>query len=601
MIPKALSRHKFRVIAGGVLLLIGFNFVTLRKPSFGVAVFNDLDDGRVENPLEDIKASIPESDKSSFNILPVDPGSKEAHDAGIQNPQDQSKPIPDSIVSSIRDYSIFFDEFSNHMINAESLKKNYKSEAARELFHDNKDFLFSKEYLENVLNIAETTFTQLKDSHQRYVKHLHSLVDEVGVSTFGNIRKSDDNWKQYEGSKGFVLIGGSQYSWLSYLVIRQIRAVGSTLPIELFIPNTGEYEAEFCEKILPKYNAYCNMLDSKLSTIVTLKYGIGGYQYKMLALLSSKFENVIYLDSDNFPVRNPEYILESEVYKDTGLILWPDAWARTTNPKFYDIAGVSVREKKISYNAYDKAQGERPLDQYSFKDAWYHTFEGTLPDPSSETGMLVINKTKHLKTLLLTLYYNILGPNYYYPLMTQGSAGEGDKETFIAAAHVLQLPWFQTLKTFRWVGYFHEETEEFTSKALGHYNPVESQNNPEADLDFVFMHLSYPKYFPNWLVDNHDLVYAQLGNHIRMYKDIYDNVGYDFDLRVMQFFTQALCKEYYDENGAAIDGSGVTKEEFMGPYLGYVGEDAAEDKQCTEVFIPHLKWLKETTKDKAPE
>ena len=92
------------------------------------------------------------------------------------------------------------------------------------------------------------------------------------------------------------------------------------------------------------------------------------------------------------------------------------------------------------------------------------------------------------------------------------------------------------------------------------------------NLDVVFNHLSYPKYYPNWLVDNHDLIYEHLGEHIRMYSAINDNVGYDFDLRVLQFFTQGMCPNYYDPNtGKAIDGENIYKnKEYMGKYLHYV-------------------------------
>ena len=190
---------------------------------------------------------------------------------------------------------------------------------------------------------------------------------------------------------------------------------------------------------------------------------------------------------------------------------------------------------------------------------------------------------------------------YYYPLLTQGSAGEGDKETFIAAATAMQQTYFQTLKQFKWTGYVSQNDNKFTSKALAHYDPIQSQDTSKDDIDIVFMHLSYPKYYPNWLVDNHDLVYRESGDHIRMYESIYENVGYDFDLRVLQFFTQAICPNYYDsQTSKAVDGEDIDMmEEYMGDYLAYVDDDEEHNiNRCKDVFIPHLQWLKETTKFK---
>ena len=345
------------------------------------------------------------------------------------------------------DFSIFFESLEKFAIKQPGIKDKYTSEKAKEKFSTDDNFLFGKEYLENVLDIPQATFKELKDSHKRYVdEHIPKMLQRV--KTFGSLAPSDKEWESYKGSSGYIIVGGGRFTWLSFLVIKQLRATGAKLPVEMFIATESDYEKEFCEKVLPKYNARCNVFDYKLADDLKKRFDIGGYQYKMLALLSSKFENVLYLDSDNFPTRNVDYLFESDLYKENNLLLWPDAWARTTNPKYYEIAGVPVKENKLRYSKYDEKQAGgkdklKPLSEYTFKDSWYHDFEGTLPDPTSETGMFMVNKSSHLKTLLLCLYYNVFGPQYYYPLLTQGSAGEGDKETFIAAAHVMKEPWYQ--------------------------------------------------------------------------------------------------------------------------------------------------------------
>ncbi|RLV94486.1 Alpha-12-mannosyltransferase MNN2 [Spathaspora sp. JA1] len=512
-----------------------------------------------------------------------------------------------SKTKQIRDYTIFFDKLEKYGIRQSSIKDKYKTEKAHEMFSTHVTHMLNKEYLENVLDIPDRTLKHLKDSHHRYVtEQIPRLINDYGIKTFGNILPSDKEWKSYHGSSGYVLVGGGQYSWLSYLVIKQLRATGAVLPIELFIATQSEVDKEFCDKVLPKYNARCNVFDSYLSANLKKRFDIGGYQYKMLAILSSKFENVLYLDSDNFPARDPDYLFESDLYKKHQLLLWPDAWARTTNPKFYEIAQVEVKPNKLRYSDYDifMAGGPdkvKPLSEYTFADSWFHDFENALPDPTSETGMLLVNKTSHLKTLLLCLYYNVFGPHFYYPLLTQGSAGEGDKETFIAAAHVMNEPWHQTLKQFKWTGYYSKIDGKFSSKALAHYDPIQASQNPDGeDIEVLFMHLSYPKFYPNWLVDNHDLIYED-GEHIRMYSQINNNVGYDFDLQVLQFFTEGLCANYYDDSGKPIDGTENVSfsENYMGKYLVYVAQEFdVNAERCQEVFIPHLKWLKATKGDR---
>lgn len=513
-----------------------------------------------------------------------------------------SLPQLDFYLSSEVPLSRFFEGLEKYQIDAPLLKDSYKTEKAQSKAYTQNEFLFSKEYLENVLNVPQETFDKMKASHHGFVNDfIPRLIKSAKLDTFGTLRHSSLKWKHYKESRGYVLIGGGKYSWLSYLVVKQIRKTGSSLPIEVFIPSVAEYEEKFCDEVLPKYNARCNLLDDTLAKKLKEDFHLGGYQFKMLAILTSQFENVLYMDSDLFPTNKVDYLFSSELYKEKGLILWPDHWARTTNPKFFEIAGRPVVEKKIAFSEYDKTHSDvsggqlRALKDYTFKDSNFHDFENALPDPTTEAGVFLVNKSSHLRTLLLAMYYNLNGPNFYYPLMTQGGAGEGDKETFIAAATIMGEPYFQTRKHFKWVGYHNKDEDKFVSKGLGHYDPITSTED-DSSAPIVFMHCSYPKYYTDWFYNNHDLIYKDGKEHIRMYSDIYSNVGYDFDLRLQQFYVQGVCRNYY-VNGKAIDADLSEEEEWAGNFLKYIGNDVESlNKKCDEVYLPHLKWLKETTK-----
>jgi len=50
------------------------------------------------------------------------------------------------------------------------------------------------------------------------------------------------------------------------------------------------------------------------------------FQIKVAAWVNSAFEEIIGLDSDVMPVRDPTYLFETAVYKRTGQIFWPDWW-----------------------------------------------------------------------------------------------------------------------------------------------------------------------------------------------------------------------------------------------------------------------------------
>ena len=42
----------------------------------------------------------------------------------------------------------------------------------------------------------------------------------------------------------------------------------------------------------------------------------------------------------------------------------------------------------------------------------------------------------------MMVYYNYFGPDYYYPLQSQNGPGQGDKETFSAAAVAVNSPFY---------------------------------------------------------------------------------------------------------------------------------------------------------------
>jgi len=49
-----------------------------------------------------------------------------------------------------------------------------------------------------------------------------------------------------------------------------------------------------------------------------------GWQLKAYAVAYSRFEEVLFLDADQAPVRNPELVFAWPSYLETGAVFWPD-------------------------------------------------------------------------------------------------------------------------------------------------------------------------------------------------------------------------------------------------------------------------------------
>ena len=273
---------------------------------------------------------------------------------------------------------------------------------------------------------------------------------------------------QYKrGSRGIVTVAGGMYSQALIVSIRMLRRTKCRLPIEVFIPEENkdgknEFDAYTCNVVLKELNARCVRLP-KLANIALARYS-----YKSVALLFSDFEDTLFIDADIFPLVDPAKFFRTESYTSTGLLTWPDFWASTTSPLYYQLIG---------------------------QDA-----PSIFEHASTEAGAMVISRRKHAETLLLAFYYNIYGPGFFYELLSQhGIGGEGDKETWIAAARALHKPYYQVRERNHALVWAEDETELDEITAMVQYDPIEdfrlsiregenissSRNRPEAKIVFV--------------------------------------------------------------------------------------------------------------------
>ena len=97
-----------------------------------------------------------------------------------------------------------------------------------------------------------------------------------------------------------------------------------------------------------------------------------GYQLKVNSILFSSFEQILFLDADNVPVKIPDPIFEAPAFEETGIILWPDYWKHTGAPLLpYEIG--------LTDDASEK-----------FRE-----------DQTAESGQLVWDKRRHWKVRII--------------------------------------------------------------------------------------------------------------------------------------------------------------------------------------------------------
>ncbi|KAF4548215.1 Mannosyltransferase-like protein 1 [Elsinoe fawcettii] len=330
-----------------------------------------------------------------------------------------------------------------------------------------KDNATRSAFTELVLNHQRATKV-LKKSHKRFMQELDRLAD---VSTI---------FKGY----GVALVAGGEFFGPAITTIQMLRRSGSQLPVEVFVADQSEYEKDICEQFLPKLNAKCLIITDFLETPGSQQLEIRRYQLKGLALLFTSFQHVLFLDSDSIPLMDPyQQLMKTDPYLSRGMIIWPDFWMSTESPSFWTIAG-----KK-----------EFPPD---------------LPVTASETGQIMVNKGTHLKAVLLATYYNLWGPGWYYPLLSQGAMGQGDKETFMAAAVATDLPYYRVREKVKAV--MNDDGERSRGRAmLQHHAGDDFSNAQQFTTNYMvaeprpvrpfFLHANIPKMNVGHLMDEHDI------------------------------------------------------------------------------------------------
>lgn len=344
-----------------------------------------------------------------------------------------------------------------------------------------------------MFTMSEDAVTSLRDSHSV----IRQALDRY------NTKDVEDLFR----GTGVVMVAGGEFFGPAITGIHMLRQSGSKLPVELFLENTGDYEPWLCEDYLPQLDARCLVMDQIIlptgnDTVITMSR----YQLKSLALVLSSFRDVLFLDSDSIPLVAPEQdLFKSKAYTANGLVTYPDLWVATEHPDFYTIASLA-------------------------------SFPSNLSVSCTESGQFLVDKSRHLKTLLLATYYNIYGPSHYYELLSQGALGQGDKNTFETAAVVLDIPFHRVQFPAEPLG--RRTSEGWKNSAMVQMLPEPVHDRAQA----AFVHANTPKMNAGHLVDEGDLMVRQ--EHVRLWgpaeraRSIFQD---DTEARVWQVLVRVGC------------------------------------------------------------
>lgn len=236
----------------------------------------------------------------------------------------------------------------------------------------------------NFNNFSEN-WTGLKEVKLAHIYLMDKLIEKEFIAP------------SYKYEKGIVIgAGGAKYFGCAFACFYILRKLGCDLPIEFWY--LDEYEMDnnmknLCNIFHIKYvNATQFCKDNNIYPRI-----LNGWELKPFSTLHSNFKEVLYLDADNIPSKNPTYLFDLAEYKELGSIFWPDL---PPNKRKEWLPPVVWENIGLTYK-----------DEVDF-----------------ETGQYLINKEKCFKELNLTMWMNEHS-DWFYKFVY------GDKSTFHLAWH----------------------------------------------------------------------------------------------------------------------------------------------------------------------
>jgi len=198
-------------------------------------------------------------------------------------------------------------------------------------------------------------------------------------NTISSYLDASPDWEELKPNGKGIVTGAYDREFPStYVLLKELKRLDIGLPVEVFYKQN---------ELSPIQVALLNSVDPKFK-LRLLSDPVSGFATKPFNIFRSSFNEVLWLDADNYPIRNPEYLFLDQEYVAKGSLFWRDIC--------HDLV------KDGAWQAFDVPKN----DSEEF-----------------ESGQLLINKQRCWVELLVTLFYN-QNSAYFYQYL------DGDKNTF---------------------------------------------------------------------------------------------------------------------------------------------------------------------------
>jgi hypothetical protein len=248
------------------------------------------------------------------------------------------------------------------------------------------------------------------------VEHsLHSELQSVGKQVYPWLPSHIfTNSNPYKG-RGIVYTVSRPHAHYAYLSIKNLRYLGSDLPVVILHKGDDELPPRFREQLETLQDVTCKDISDALEWKTI---NPSGWSIKPFALLLSPFEETIFMDSDTFWFQRPEILFHDPGYQATGKLFFFD---RTLKCHIKSCPGQWV--KTIVTHPSPRAQEMRMWQMRSGHD--------------QESGVVVIDRKRALMGMLVTCQLN----SFDVRAREAYQHVHGDKELFWIGNEIVNEPY----------------------------------------------------------------------------------------------------------------------------------------------------------------
>lgn len=270
------------------------------------------------------------------------------------------------------------------------------------------DVLFTCEQALDFAHFREETEALVATIKAGVTASTDSLIYDRGAqANFTTTGASDLD--EEDKNRGILMVVYPKLLVSAYAIARTLRfAHNCTLPIEIWYlaseMGSNATQNAILQELMTKF--------APISLNPIREQHVGGFNSKVHAILHTNLTNLLFLDADNLPVKDPTYLFETREFKETGAVFWPDFWHPAHS--IFNINNQSLLWELLDLTFVDM-------------------FE-------QESGQLAINKRKSAAALQLLELFAFRRPNIFANL----KLAWGDKDLF-------RLAWLKTNTSFHMI------------------------------------------------------------------------------------------------------------------------------------------------------